>query len=132
MRAFGVGIPALALPRSGSTGVISGCRTPGGRCRDIAISNCVVSSNASGIKIGTESAGAFEDIVVQNCTVYDTRCEGLAVLTVDGARIERVSFSNIALRNIKGDAILVRLPRDHLATSVYHGPPSGCLPFLAL
>ena len=78
-------------------------------CRDIAITNCIVSSNASGIKIGTESAGAFEDFVVQNCTVFDTRCEALAILTVDGARIERVSISNITLRNIKGDALLVRL-----------------------
>jgi len=83
--------------------------SPEGVCRDITIANCVVSSNASGIKFGTESAGAFEDIVIQNCTVFDTRCEGLAVLTVDGARIERVNFSNIALRNIKGNAILVRL-----------------------
>ena len=94
---------------SGDDAIVLKSFSPAGLCRDITISNCVVSSNASGIKIGTESAGAFEDIVVQNCTVFDTRCEGLAVLTVDGARIERVSFSNISLRNIKGDAILVRL-----------------------
>ena len=94
---------------SGDDAIVLKSFSPAGLCRDITISNCLVSSNASGIKIGTESAGAFEDIVVQNCTVYDTRCEGLAVLTVDGARIERVSFSNITLRNIKGDAILVRL-----------------------
>jgi polygalacturonase len=94
---------------SGDDAIVLKSFSPTGLCRDITITNCVVSSNASGIKIGTESTGAFEDIVVQNCTVFDTRCEGLAVLTVDGARIERVSFSNIALRNIKGDAILVRL-----------------------
>lgn len=94
---------------SGDDAIVLKSFSPDGVCRDITIANCVVSSNASGIKLGTESAGAFEDIVVQNCTVFDTRCEGLAVLTVDGARIERVSFSNIALRNIKGDAILVRL-----------------------
>jgi polygalacturonase len=94
---------------SGDDAIVLKSWSPGGLCRDITISNCIVSSNASGIKIGTESAGAFEDIAVQNCTVYDTRCEGLAVLTVDGARIARVSFSNISLRNIKGDAILVRL-----------------------
>lgn len=94
---------------SGDDSIVLKSWSPDKACRDITIANCVVSSNASGIKIGTESAGAFEDIVVQNCTVFDTRCEGLAVLTVDGARIQRVSFSNIALRNIKGDAILVRL-----------------------
>jgi polygalacturonase len=94
---------------AGDDAIVLKSFSPSGLCRDITISNCIVSSNASGIKIGTESAGAFEDIVVQNCTVFDTRCEGLAVLSVDGARIERVSFSNISLRNIKGDAILVRL-----------------------
>ncbi|MDO8542068.1 MAG: glycoside hydrolase family 28 protein [Opitutaceae bacterium] len=94
---------------SGDDAIVLKSFSPGGLCRDITITNCVVSSNASGIKIGTESAGAFEDIVVQNCTIYDTRGAGLAVLTVDGARIERVSFSNISLRNIKGDAIFVRL-----------------------
>lgn len=94
---------------SGDDAIVLKSFSPEGLCRDITIANCVVSSNASGIKIGTESAGAFEDIVVQNCTVYDTRGGGLAVLTVDGARIERVSFSNISLRNIKGDAIVMRL-----------------------
>jgi hypothetical protein len=94
---------------SGDDAIVLKSFSPDGLCRDITIANCVVSSNASGIKIGTESAGAFEDIVVQNCTVFDTRGGGLAVLTVDGARIERVSFSNISLRNIKGDAIVMRL-----------------------
>jgi len=94
---------------SGDDSIVLKSWSPDKACREITIVNCVVSSNASGIKIGTESAGAFEDIVVANCVVFDTRCEGLAVLTVDGARIERVSFSNITLRNIKGDAILVRL-----------------------
>jgi len=100
---------ANCLINSGDDSIVLKSWSPEGVCRDITIANCVVSSNASGIKFGTESAGAFEDIVIQNCTVFDTRCEGLAVLTVDGARIERVNFSNIALRNIKGNAILVRL-----------------------
>jgi polygalacturonase len=94
---------------SGDDAIVLKSNSPDGVCRDITISNCVISSNASGIKFGTDTAGAFEDIVVQNCTVFDTRGAGLAVLTVDGARIERVSFSNISLRNIKGAAIVVRL-----------------------
>jgi hypothetical protein len=100
---------ANAFINSGDDAIVLKSFSPDGLCRDITITNCVVSSNASGIKIGTESAGAFEDIVVQNCTVFDTRGAGLAVLTVDGARIERVSFSNISLRNIKGAAIFMRL-----------------------
>lgn len=82
---------------------------PDKKCRDIAISNCIVSSGASGIKIGTETSGTFEDITIQNCVVYDTRGEGIALMTADGARIERVIISGITLRNIKRSAIFIRL-----------------------
>lgn len=78
-------------------------------CRDITISNCVVSSNASGIKIGTETSGRIEDVCIQNCVVYDTRCDAISMMTVDGARMERIMVSNISCRNIKGAAIFIRL-----------------------
>jgi len=78
-------------------------------CRDVVITNCVVSSNVSGIKIGTETSGGFEDITIQNCVIYDTRCDGITVSTVDGARIERINVANITMRNIKGSAIFIRL-----------------------
>lgn len=83
--------------------------SPDKACRDITISNCIVSAGASGIKIGTETAGAFEDITVQNCVVYDTWGEGIAIMTADGARIERVNISGISLRNIKRSGIFIRL-----------------------
>ncbi len=83
--------------------------SPDEACRDITISNCVVSSNASGIKIGTETSGRFEDITIQNCVVYDTRRDAISVMSVDGAQIERINISNISLRNIKGAAIFLRL-----------------------
>ncbi len=78
-------------------------------CRDITISNCVVSSNASGIKIGTETSGRIEDVCIQNCVIYDTRVDALSIMTVDGARIERITVSNLTCRNIKGSALFIRL-----------------------
>jgi len=83
--------------------------SPEEACRDITITNCIVSSNASGIKIGTETSGAFEDITISNCTVYDTRVDGISIMTADGARVERITVSDIFLRNIKGSAIFIRL-----------------------
>ncbi|MFV0338931.1 MAG: glycoside hydrolase family 28 protein, partial [Chthoniobacterales bacterium] len=83
--------------------------SPSEACRDITVTNCVMSSNASGIKIGTETAGRFEDITVQNCTIFDTRIDALSLITVDGAYLERINFSNISVRNIKGSAIFIRL-----------------------
>jgi hypothetical protein len=83
--------------------------SPDEGCSDITISNCVVSSNASGIKIGTESAGYFKDITINNCTIFDTRIDAVSIISVDGAKIERINVSNITARNIKGAAIFVRL-----------------------
>lgn len=83
--------------------------SPDQACSDITIVNCVVSSTASGIKIGTESAGAFRDIVVQNCIVYDTGLDALSLMTVDGAQIERIIFSDISIRNIRGAPVFIRL-----------------------
>ncbi len=79
------------------------------RCANITITNCVISSNRSAIKIGTETSGAFEDITVTNCVIYDTRSNGIALTTVDGARMERINVSNINIQNLKGAAIFIRL-----------------------
>ena len=83
--------------------------SPDEACRDITITNCVVSANASGIKIGTETSGHFEDITVNNCVVYDIRRDAISIATVDGARLERINVSDITMRNIKGAAIFIRL-----------------------
>jgi polygalacturonase len=83
--------------------------SPDEACRDITITNCVVSSNASGIKIGTETSGRIEDITIQNCVVYDTRRDAISLMSADGAMLERINISNISCRNIKGSAIFLRL-----------------------
>ncbi len=94
---------------SGDDGICLKSFYPDQACRDIVITNCIISTNASGIKIGTESAGRFEDITVSNCVVYDTRRDAISVMTVDGAQIERINISNITCRNIKTSAIFLRL-----------------------
>ncbi len=83
--------------------------SPDEGCRNITITNCTVSSNASGIKIGTETSGAFEDITISNCTVFDTRVDALSIMSADGARIERISISNVTLRRVRGAPIFIRL-----------------------
>jgi polygalacturonase len=59
------------------------------------------------IKFGTESNGGFKNIAISNC-VFDG-CFGLAIISVDGAVIEDVTISNIAMRGIIGAPIFVRL-----------------------
>ena len=94
---------------SGDDGICLKSLSRNDACRNITITGCVISTNASGIKLGTESAGGFEDITVSNCTVHDSRLGAIDIMSVDGAKIRRVLVSNIALRNIKGTAVFVRL-----------------------
>jgi polygalacturonase len=59
------------------------------------------------IKIGTETEGDYRNIVVTNI-VFD-RSRGLALESVDGARIEDVSISNITMRDVSNAPIFIRL-----------------------
>jgi len=59
------------------------------------------------IKIGTESNGDFRNIAITNC-VFD-RSRGLALETVDGATLEGITVSNLAMRNVSSSAIFLRI-----------------------
>jgi polygalacturonase len=59
------------------------------------------------IKMGTESNGGFKNITITNC-VFDG-CFGLAILSVDGAKIEDVAISNITMKGVVGAPVFLRL-----------------------
>jgi polygalacturonase len=59
------------------------------------------------VKIGTETEGDFRNITISN-VVFD-RSRGLAIESVDGARIEDVSISNITMREVSNAPIFIRL-----------------------
>ncbi|HLH07006.1 MAG TPA: glycoside hydrolase family 28 protein [Terriglobales bacterium] len=50
------------------------------------------------IKFGTESNGGFKNITISNC-VFEG-CYGIALETVDGALLEDVAITNIAMREV--------------------------------
>ena len=76
--------------------------------RDVAITNCVLSSHCNAFKLGTESNGGFENIVLSNCTMYDTRLSGIAVEMVDGGLLDGVHVSNVTMRDVRS-TIFIRL-----------------------
>lgn len=59
------------------------------------------------IKLGTESNGGYKNIAISNC-VFDG-CFGFALMSVDGAIIEDVTVTNLAMRGIIGAPIFIRL-----------------------
>jgi hypothetical protein len=77
-------------------------------CRDITINNVKISSNHGGIKWGTESMAAFENIKISNVYIYDTRNGGIKMNSVDGAKIENIEISDVVMENVR-TPILIRL-----------------------
>jgi len=77
-------------------------------CRNVTVSNCVLSTRCNALKMGTESNGGFENIVMTGCSIYDTRLAGIALEIVDGGTMDRVVVSNITMNKV-GAPIFVRL-----------------------
>lgn len=91
-------------------------------CKRVTVTNCILSSMASAFKMGTESNGGFEDITVSNCVIHDTGYSGIAVEMVDGGALDRVTISNITMRDVKAP-IFVRL--GNRARPIPDLPPPG-------
>ena len=71
-------------------------------CKNIHVWNCKVSSRCSAIKFGTETNGGFEDVLVEDIEVYNSRITAIAVESVDGAVIDGVTVRNIRIKNTNG------------------------------
>lgn len=65
-----------------------------GDCRDIIVSDCILSSNCSGIKIGTETYGDIHDVVISGCILRDC-IRGVGIWSRDGGEIYNIRFSGI-------------------------------------
>jgi polygalacturonase len=90
-------------------------------CREVVVTNCVLSSECNALKLGTESVGGFQNIAITNCAVYDTRLAGIALESVDGGGLENVTVSSIMMRNVNGP-IFLRL--GNRARPPYEGAPT--------
>jgi polygalacturonase len=71
-------------------------------CENITITNCVMTSGAAGVAIGSEVSGDVRRVVVSNC-VFDGTGNGIHIKTnrERGGIIEDVHVSNIIMNNIQ-------------------------------
>ena len=91
------------------------CKTREGiPCEDIVVTNCTMASNATAIKIGTESQSDFRNIHVSNCVIRDSTV-GIGMYIKDGATAERISFSNCTIETIRRPEIV----NESLMNSIY-------------
>lgn len=65
-----------------------------GDCRDIIVSDCILSSNCSGIKIGTETYGDIHDVTVSSCILKNC-IRGVGIWSRDGGEIYNVFLDHI-------------------------------------
>ena len=78
-------------------------------CRDVVVTNCVVTTTETGLKIGTETFGEFRNITFSNCVVHDSG-GGFGLLMRDGGLIDGMVVSNISVdcnRSQNGQGIYI-------------------------
>ena len=77
-----------------------------GDCRDILINNCILTTNCSALKIGTETYGEVHDVILSDCIVRDC-IRGIGIWSRDGGRIHHIYAHHIigTTRNFKDCAV---------------------------
>lgn len=70
-------------------------------CRNIVVSGLRLKSSQAGIKMGTESMAAFENIKISKCHIYETRNGGIKLLTVDGAHLRNIEITDITMEDVR-------------------------------
>lgn len=69
-------------------------------CKDIHVWNCRLKSRCNAIKFGTETNGGFEDVLIENIDIRETRITGISIESVDGALIDGVTIKNVKMSNV--------------------------------
>lgn len=64
-------------------------------CESVTVSDCVLTSDCSGIKFGTQSLGDFRGFAITNCVIDRCLIGGLKFESMDGGTLEDVTVSNI-------------------------------------
>lgn len=71
--------------------------------RQVTIVNCTLRSKSCAFKIGTETWQDIEDVLVSNCTIFDSN-RGIGLISRDGGRLRRMIFSSIAFDCVSAPA----------------------------
>ena len=77
----------------------------------LTVTNCILATNCSAFKLGTESGGGFRHITVSNCIMHNRATggpplSGIALESVDGGDLEGVTISNISMVNVRAPIFL--------------------------
>lgn len=72
-------------------------RKPQASTEGVVVRDCIVASDASALKIGTETRALIRDVTFENCDVFDSD-RGIIMYARDGGPIENVTWRNIHMQ----------------------------------
>lgn len=87
-----------AIIRTADDGIVlkTSKSSPQYHCADITISGCTIESGSCAVKIGTETCGDIDRVLVEDCTL-DACNRGLGILSRDGGHVRDITYRNITL-----------------------------------
>jgi hypothetical protein len=68
----------------------------------IVVTNCVITTRWSAVRLGPAAKGIFRDIAVSNCVIYDTYGATVKIQEVEGGVMENISFDNLVMEHVTG------------------------------
>jgi len=88
-------------------------------CENITITNCTMLSGHGGVVIGSEMSGDVRNVVISNC-IFDGTDRGIRLKSTRGRGgvVENIRVSNIVMRNIQREAILLDLKYSKMPEEV--------------
>lgn len=88
-------------------------------CENITITNCTMLSGHGGVVIGSEMSGDVRNVVISNC-IFDGTDRGIRLKSTRGRGgvVENIRVSNIVMRNIQREAILLDLKYSNMPEEV--------------
>lgn len=75
---------------------------PGQPCRDVVITNCILSSDCAAIRVGPDAVDNIERVTVSNCVIRDTKLNGVKIQSAFGVVMRDMVFSNLVMDNVTG------------------------------
>ena len=83
--------------------------------KNIAVTNCIITSSTTGFKIGTATQGGFENITFSNSTIISSDPDiasrmvgGIAIEMVDGGWIDGIVITGIQIRDARAPLLIRR------------------------
>ncbi len=67
-----------------------------GPCRDIVVTNCIMTSRSCAVKIGSENMDSINRVLFDNCIITDSN-RGIGVQNRDEGTVSDVTFSNMTV-----------------------------------